>query len=267
MIHLTRFSGRASAVLGEIPDGTKPFRLERQRLDGHSRHDPQAPAKSGVSSQKSPQIRSGAFTPERIIASFSQRTEFEHFAIRHDHLGAQDTSVGKPDPVAQRRPSVADQIGDSRSLCAAAADDHIGPVFHAFFLNRRIDHAGAHLDIEVFFIQHEIIHSFQIDQQSAFHVGMRAGPIKSGAVRHIGNVVAVTDLNDLLNFFGCSGHDDASGDLCHDTFISQAAFISSGTASVALADNRIIGDILGADNGLQHAVNFFGYCHGLPPYA
>ena len=105
---------------------------------------------------------------------------------------------GKPDPVAQGRPAVADQVGDGRGLGPAAADDHIGPVLHAFFLDGRIDHAGADFHVEVLFIEDEIVHAFQIDQQGVFHMGMGAGPVKSRAVRHIGDVVAVTDLDDPL---------------------------------------------------------------------
>ena len=109
--------------------------------------------------------------------------------------------MGKPDPVAQRRPTVTDQVGDGRSLRPAASDHHVGPVLHALLLDGRVDHAGAYFHVKVLFIEHEIVHAFEIDQQCILHVGMGAWPIKSCAVRHVGDVVTITDLDDPLNVF------------------------------------------------------------------
>ena len=47
----------------------------------------------------------------------------------------------------------------SGSLGAAAADHDVCATLHALFLDGRIDHAGAHIYIEVLFINHEIVHA------------------------------------------------------------------------------------------------------------
>ena len=200
LIHLTRFSGRASAVLGEMPVGSRRSGWKGRVLMAILVTIPRQPRRPVYPLNRPLRSGPGTFTPEGVIAC-RQRTQLEEFAVGHNHLSAEDASVRKPDAVAQRRPAVADQVGDGRSLRAAAADHHVSPMLHAFFLDGRVDHAGAYFHIKVLFIEHEIVHAFEIDQQGIFHMGMGARPVKPCAVRHIGDVVAVTDLNDPLNFF------------------------------------------------------------------
>ena len=71
----------------------------------------EAPPKAGITPQQPSEVRSGTFTPKGVVA-FGQGTQLEEFAVGHDHLGPEYPSMGKPDPVAQWRPAVADQIGD-----------------------------------------------------------------------------------------------------------------------------------------------------------
>ena len=155
--------------------------------------------------------------------------------------------MGKADPVAQGRPAVADQIGNGRGLGPAATDDHVGPVFHADLLDGRIDHAGADFYVKVLLVEHKIIHALEIDQQGVLHMGMGAGSVKSRTVRHVRDVITITDLDDPLDFFRGLGHDHAARDRGHDPFISQTVLVTSGAASISFTDHRVVGDILGAD--------------------
>jgi hypothetical protein len=117
----------------------------------------------------------------------------------------------------------------------------------------------------VLLIDEEIIHALQIDQKGALDMWMGFWPVKTGAVRHIRDIIAVTDLDYLLYLFCGAGHNDAARDSGHHAFIAQTAFITSRTAPVRLADNRIIRDISGPYNGFQYIINFFGYRHSIPP--
>ena len=154
------------------------------------------------------------------------------------------------DPVAERRPAVADQVGDHGSLRAAAADDDISAPSQAFFLKLGIDDAAADNRIPVLFIELEIVQALQIDEEFVFHMAMGTRPVKSGAVRNIGNRVAIADLDDLLNFFRRSGHDDRARNFGHHPFIAQTCFISRRAGPVSFADSRIVRKILGAYNSL-----------------
>src|SRR4030043_162850 len=115
------------------------------------------------------------------------------------------------------------------------------------------------------FIDKEIIHALQIDQQGALHMRMRPGTVKTGAVRHIWDIISVTDLYYVLYLFRGTRHNDTARDCRHYALISQTAFITSGPAPVSLAYNGIIRDISGAHDGFQHTINLFGYRHSSPP--
>src|SRR4030042_338962 len=115
------------------------------------------------------------------------------------------------------------------------------------------------------FIDKEIIHALQIDQQGALHMRMRPRTVKTGAVRHIGDIIAVTDLYYLLDLFRGARHNDTARDCRHYALISQTVFITSRSAPVSLAYNGIIRDISGAHDGFQHAKNLFGNRHSSPP--
>jgi hypothetical protein len=80
-------------------------------------------------------------------------------------------------------------------------------------------------------------------------MGMRTRSIEARAVRHIWDIISITDLYDLLNLFGRSRHNDAPWDGRHDTLISQTAFITTRSASIGLAYYRIVRDIFRAYNG------------------
>jgi hypothetical protein len=96
-------------------------------------------------------------------------------------------------------------------------------------------------------------------------VGMGTGPVKPGTVRHVREFISIADLYDLLDLFGGFGHNHASRDCGHNTFISQTIFIPARPASVPLTDYGVVGEIFGANNGFQYIIYFFGYCHDLPP--
>jgi hypothetical protein len=237
LIHLIRFSGRLRA---------------------------QAPTNTGIPSEQASEIGSGTFTPEGIVTG-GEGTHPEDFTVWQNHFSTEDAPVWEPDAMAQRGPTITDQVGNGRCLRAAAADHDVSPVLHTLFLNGRVDHAGAYLNIEMLFIKHKIIHPLEIDQQSVFHVGVGTGAVKACRIRHVGNFVSIAYLHNFLDLFSRSRHDDTPRDCGHDPFISQTVFIPAGSAPVPLADYGVVGDIFGANNRFQYIIYFFGYCHDLPP--
>jgi hypothetical protein len=96
-------------------------------------------------------------------------------------------------------------------------------------------------------------------------VTMGTRPVKSGAVRNIGNFIAITNLHDSLDLFCRPRKDHGTRYLCHDSLIPQATFISSGTASITLANRRIIRNILRTNNRFHYLVSFLRDSHHLPP--
>src|SRR4030042_2404634 len=99
------------------------------------------------------------------------------------------------------------------------------------------------------FIDKEIIHALQIDQQGALHMRMRPRTVKTGAVRHIGDIIAVTDLYYLLDLFGGARHNDTARDCRHYALIAQTAFITSSPDPVRSSYNGILRAISGAPDG------------------
>ena len=142
--------------------------------------------------------------------------------------------------MAQGRPAVSDKICYGRCLGSASPYHHVGAVSHAHLLDRRIDHPGAYLNVEMLFVQDKIVHSLKIYQQGSLYMRMGPGAIEACTVWDIWDIVSVTYLYYARDLFCFLRHDYAGRHPCHDTLIAQAAFISARAASVALADNRII---------------------------
>ena len=232
-----------------MPVGYESFRLEWEHFHRHLGHDAEASAQAGIAAEQSAQIRADAVAPEPVIAD-SKRSHPQDFAVRQYHLGSKNAAVRQTDPVAERRPAVADQVGNHGSLRAAAADHDISAASQAFFLKLRVDNAAADNRVPVLFVKLEIVQAFQIDEEFIIHMAMRTGPVKSRAVRNVRDRVAIADLDDLLNFFGRLGQDDCARYFGHHFFIAQACFIPRRAGPVSFADDRVVRQVLGAYNSL-----------------
>jgi hypothetical protein len=95
---------------------------------------------------------------------------------------------------------------------------------------------------------------------------MRTGPVESGTVRDIRNLITITNLDYFLDLFCRPGQDHSARDLGHYPLIPQTTFISSRSTPVTLTDRRIIGNILRTHDRFHYLENFFRDSHHFPPW-
>src|SRR4030042_3914934 len=150
-------------------------------------------------------------------------------------------------------------MGDHAGLCAAASDNDIHTTSEAFLLELRIDDARTYHRIKMSFIYFKLGHAFEINEQGIFNMRVRARPVKSCAVGDIGDIVAVADLDDLLNLIRSQGHDDAARYFCHHPLITKTALIAAGPGAIAFADGGIAGNIFLPNDCFQDSIFIFGY--------
>lgn len=107
-------------------------------------------------------------------------------------------------------------------------------LFYAFFPDRGIDCSRDCLYVKVLLIEHELIHSFKIDEQYVSDVGVELEFVRYCSVRGLKDVMMLTNLDGFFETFIVSGHNHASRKPGHYAFMSLAVFISSGAASAPL---------------------------------
>jgi hypothetical protein len=92
----------------------------------------------------------------------------------------------------------------------------------------------------MFLVNFKIIHTLEIDEQLILNMTMGTGPIESGAIGNIGDLITVADLDDFLDLLCRPGQDYGTRYFGHHPLIPQTALIASRSAPIALANRRII---------------------------